>query len=118
MDERQRVEFGRRVRDARVARGLNQVQLAEVAGVAPNTVGSIELGRRSAQPQSVAAVMAALGMEPAHEAVVKNDLPKDVELVSQVVTMWLMGVPEGERRAAAVLDLVRFLAAPRDGVVP
>lgn len=107
MNEQQRAEFAHRVRDARAARGWNQVQLAEAAGVAPNTVVSIELGRRSPRPQSVAAVMEALDLEPATEP----ELPADVALVAELVTMWLMAIP-AERRAAAVLDLVQFLRTP------
>lgn len=110
MDEQQRAEFGRRVRDARVARGWNQIQLADAAGVAPNTVGSIELGKRSPQPQSVAAVMAALDLDPSTGVA---EVPADVALVAELVTLWMLEIPAA-KRARAVSDLVQFLHCPVD----
>lgn len=110
IDEIQRAAFGQRVRDARVSKGWNQTELAEAAGVAPNTIGSIESGKRAPQPHSVARVLAALELDPEPQAI-PSDLPADVELISNVVAQWLLAIPEGRARAAAVLDLVRFLGA-------
>lgn len=103
--------FGDRVREARLARGWNQTQLADAAHVAVNTISSIESGRRAAQPSKVAAVMDALGMDPDTGAV-REEIPEDVKLVVDVVAMWLLGIPAGEERAAAVLGLIRYLGTP------
>lgn len=111
MDQAQLAAFGRRVKEARRSRGMNQAQLAEAANIAVNTVSAIEQGKHAAHPSSLAAVMDALGLEPSTE-VERAEVPEDVRLVTQVVEMWLTGIPAGEERAAAVLGLVRYLGAP------
>lgn len=102
--------LGTRVREARIARGWNQEALAQAAGVAVNTISSLESGRRAAQPAKVAAVLEALEMDATPEPV--SDIPEDVRLVTDVVAMWLTGIPAGPERAAAVLALVQHLKSP------
>lgn len=99
------------VRRARKSREWSQDDLAREAGVAPGTVGSVELGR-NVRPGNLRAVLDALGIDPA----VMDDTPtaatvaedEDVQLVLDVIRKYLEGRPEGEERKAAVHALIRF----------
>ena len=51
---------GRRVREARQARGLTQPQLAEAAGIAPETISRLERGRQTPRLDHLIAVAAGL----------------------------------------------------------
>lgn len=57
-------DIGERVRTARKARGWSQERLAKEAGVSPNTVLSIEKGKRQAQSGKLRPVLDALGLAP------------------------------------------------------
>lgn len=113
MNEEQRIAVGQQIADARRARGWSQEVLATEAGVAPNTIGSMEAGR-STRPGSLGKVMKALGIEPAAEVAYREGLPADVHLVTEVVAMWLADMPEADR-PKAVLDLMRHLGTPPTG---
>jgi transcriptional regulator with XRE-family HTH domain len=52
--------FGRRVRELRLARGLSQEELAFRAGVHRTYLGSIERGERNPALKNIAAIAAAL----------------------------------------------------------
>lgn len=60
--EEQLSDIGQRVRAARDARGWSQARLAKEAGVSPNTVLSIENGKRPPRPGKLAAVLNTLGI--------------------------------------------------------
>jgi len=55
-------EFGRRVRELRLARGLSQEELAFRAGVHRTYLGGIERGERNPALRNIAAIAAALGV--------------------------------------------------------
>ena len=110
MDEAQRKSIARQVASARQARGWSQAALAQAAGVAPNTVGSIEAGH-PVRPGSLGKVMAALEIEPEIETAWRVGLPADVHLLVEAVALWFADVPEAER-PAEMLRLWRFLATP------
>lgn len=62
-DSEERV--GRRIARKRLARGLTQQGLADVAHVSKSLVQQVELGKRAATPPFVAAVASALQVDPA-----------------------------------------------------
>ena len=107
MDAQQRKQLGTQIRNAREAAGLSQARLAEIADMAPNTVGALENGK-PVQAETVGKVMAALGIEPAAEVARRQGMPSDVHLVTEVIGLWLYGMDEADR-PAAVLDLMRYL---------
>jgi len=56
--------FGRKLRQLRVARGLSQEQVAELAGLSTNAVGSFERGVRFPRDSSLDSLLDALSVEP------------------------------------------------------
>lgn len=112
MDKAQREQRAEQVRTERERRGLSQKALAELAGVAPNTIGAIEAAK-SVQVGNMGKVMNALEIEPISESLARQEMPQDVHLVTEVVSMWMQGIPK-DQRAAEVLELFRFLAQPKN----
>ena len=107
MDAEQRAAEGRRIAEVRGERGWSQKELAQKAGVAPNTVGSIEKGHE-AQAGKLAAVRGALGLTPLAAAQDEQGYPQDIQIVRDMIGMWLLGVPQ-ERRAEYAARLVRAI---------
>lgn len=107
MIEQARRSEGERIRTAREARGWTQKDLAEAAGVAPNTVGSIERGERS-QAGKLTAVRNALNLDSIAARQAKEGYPPDVEIVRDALGLWLMRYPEQERpeRVARVIAAI------------
>lgn len=64
------------LRSARRNKALSQRELAESAGVSPNTVGLLEAGRRGAYPSTLRKLAAALGVAPAALALRPGDRPR------------------------------------------
>ncbi len=56
--------IGERVRRARKAMALSQVQLGAAAGVSAGTIGNIEAGTFAPRPGTLTAIARALGVEP------------------------------------------------------
>lgn len=105
MSDLQVASTGAQVRRARKARGWTTQQLADEAGVAQGTVTRIENGRPT-RPGNLKAVLDALNLEPAHLAPIEPD--EAVTLALDLVSKWLMAMPEGERNHA-VHDLTRWI---------
>lgn len=61
---RGRVSFGLRVRSIRLAKGLSQEQLAELAGLHRTYVSSLERGQRNVGLDNVLALAQALNVSP------------------------------------------------------
>lgn len=57
-----RVEFGRRVRELRQARGISQERLAEIAEMHRTYVSSLERGQRNVSLENIHALADALGV--------------------------------------------------------
>ncbi len=55
-------QFGERVRELRLARGLSQEELASMAGVHRTYLGSIERAERNPSLKNIAAIADALGI--------------------------------------------------------
>lgn len=60
-----RTLFGSRLRELRLARGLSQERLAELANLHRNYVGSIERGERNISLLNIVALARALRIRPA-----------------------------------------------------
>lgn len=56
--------MGRRVREIRLARGLSQEQLADLARMDRTYVSGIERGKRNVGVENIARLASALGVEP------------------------------------------------------
>lgn len=106
MDATQRQRIGATVRQARKAKGWTNAALAEAAGVAPNTVSSIEAGKPT-RPGTLSAVMHALELQPLAD---HATYPQHVELVRDLVGQWLLNLPADERDAAE-RDLIRWVTS-------
>lgn len=107
MDAAQRQRLGALVRQRRKAAGWTNKELADAAGVAPNTISAIEAGR-SVRPGTLAAVFDALQIPPATET---TTYPQHVQLVQELVGQWLLNLPSEEHRAAAERALVTFITS-------
>lgn len=107
MDTQQREAIARQVRSEREMRGWSPERLAKEAGLVDKTIRSLEAGN-NVRPGSLAKALAALNIEPISEAAERGGEPADVHMVSEVVKMWLMGMPESER-PAAVFELMKHL---------
>jgi len=105
MSEIQVASTGAQVRRARKARGWTTQQLADEAGVAQGTVTRIENGRPT-RPGNLKAVLDALDLEPAHLS--RQEPDEAVSLALDLVSKWLMAMPEAERNHA-VHDLTRWI---------
>jgi transcriptional regulator with XRE-family HTH domain len=57
--------FGERVRSLRLAHGLSQERLAEIAGVHRTYLSSLERGERNVSLDNIYAIARALGVPPA-----------------------------------------------------
>lgn len=105
MENTHALDLGAQVRATRRARGLSSKRLAELAGVARNTLGRIENGEH-VMPGNLRAVLDALSISPLVES---NDYPAQIQLVGMFVQQWLSAVPEPERNHQ-IERLMRFCA--------
>ncbi len=55
---------GQRLRQLRQDQALSLRELAEMTGIAFDTINKLELGRREAQPRTIRKLAQALGVEP------------------------------------------------------
>src|SRR5689334_16600154 len=103
MDATQALRIGTEVRNARKSKGWTNAQLAEAAGVAPNTVSAVENGK-TVRAGNLRAVLDALDIEPTTAGASYSD---DVELIRDMVGQWLLALPDNERKDAQG-ELMRF----------
>lgn len=60
------IDFGRRVRDERIAQGLSQEDLANECDLHRTYIGSVERGERNVSLLNILIIAQALGLDPSH----------------------------------------------------
>lgn len=104
----QTMRLVQQLRQARKAKGWSQAQLAQEAGLAPNTVMRLESGQK-VRPGSLTAAMAALGVEHiADMDLERSDLSDAQQLVLEITEQWIKALPPAEVDQAA-RDLTRWI---------
>lgn len=90
------------VREARKARKWTQADLARAANVSLRSVSGLERGEVVPQSGTLRAIMRALGLEDAagdaQAEATRDEWAPDVRVFLDVVGLFLMTMPEGERR--------------------
>lgn len=109
--DRKLTELGARVKAARMAQGWTVKEAAKLAGVAPNTFTSVELGRGT-RPGNLRAVLDLVGIEPLADTR-EPDPDEGVRLALDLVEQWLHGIDDDAERTRAVHELTRFVMIPR-----
>ncbi len=104
MDATQMSDLGARVKAARDDRGWSQERLAKEAGVSPNTVGSLELGKHETQPEKMRKILNALGIHPTATVLELGALPMDVQAFVRVSIERLL-LLDDDTRARTLADL-------------
>lgn len=115
MDSQQRAELGRRIKEARLARGWSQARLGQEAGVAENTVMNMERGSAS-QTAKMRAVMDALEIMPPATVLPLEGVTEDVRIFLTVALQRLR-VLDDDQRARVLADMYPrlLLAADNNG---
>jgi transcriptional regulator with XRE-family HTH domain len=111
MDADQLAEIGRRVVEAREARGWNQRQLADATELTDSTIRKVEKGN-SVKPGTLRKVLDAVGIEPLVEQQERIGYPRDVQALLDLVGMYLVALPESERVRVA-FETTQFLNSRR-----
>lgn len=115
MDLSQRQEVAQEILVARESRGWSAATLAKKAGISPTTMTKVS-NAESVHPGTISKLRDALGIEPLTVVGAREGYPADVELVRDVVAMWLMAVPADER-PAAVKEFIASIVTTRPGFV-
>lgn len=100
---------GRRLAQARIARGYTQEALAEAIGIEPVSLSRLETGDRALSLTTLALIADALGLGLGHLVGVEADLPKP-DLAPQEAELLRGFVKLPAPKRDLVLRLVRELA--------
>jgi putative transcriptional regulator len=112
---------GRRIREERLKNGMNQTQLAEKAGIALDTVSTLERGEHSPRPSTMRKLARALGMsirdlyeDPAVLAG-KAEAPQDSGQVQPVEGQLWVEVDKDQSVAEVFREIVEGGELPSSG---
>lgn len=98
-----RIEIGRKIREARHQKGFTQGALAETAGIGETYISEIERGVKVPSLSLFVKIISALDISA--DFVLRDALPAGKELVYDEVTELLDGLTPKQRRAAIdILD--------------
>lgn len=113
MDEQARIEWARKIKPARLAKGLTQGDLAEMSGVAIRTIGNIETGKMVPQDANLRKLMMALDLldDPA------DDYPDWVSEWLAVIGPLIQQIPQPPRNAVMTDVVVMLASAIKDSNV-
>ena len=112
MDAQHADAVGEQIVAAREAKGWTQAQLAKETGLTDSTIRKVERGER-VRPGTLRRILDEVGVEPAAEVQSRVGFPPDVQVVLDLVGMYLVALPE-EERAAVAYSITRMLME-RDG---
>ncbi len=76
------MDYGKALRIARAAAGLQQQELAKKAGLTPGYISLVEMGRRKPSPAALRKLSRALGIPP-HLLTLLATEPEDADLLDQ-----------------------------------
>ena len=76
------MDYGKALRIARAAAGLQQQELAKKAGLTPGYISLVEMGRRNPSPGALRKLSRALGIPP-HLLTLLATEPEDADLLDQ-----------------------------------
>lgn len=107
VNQEQLRQLGHKVVEVRKAKGWNQAALAEQAGMTDTTIRKIERGD-SVSAKYLRRVLDVLEIEPLAETYARVGYPADVELVRDLIGMYLVAIPQ-EDRAGVAHDITAFL---------
>lgn len=102
MDADERRAWGPLIREARKAQGLDQEDLAEMAGTTRRTIGSIERGDTTAQTDVLRRILTALGLTETLE--LDPDVKNFVAMIGPLLQR--LGADERARLMPAIVRLV------------
>lgn len=106
LDAAGRAALGEKVRELRIALGLKQSEVAEAAGVALKTYGTLERGQRAAQPDNLRKVLEVLGVPQVTDL---DRYDEDTRVFIATTAPIFQQLPR-RLRANAQLDVVSMLA--------
>lgn len=109
MDAQQAARLGAQVRQARKRHPWTVRELAEAAGIAPNTVTAIEAGK-NVRPGNLRAVLDALGIDPLSSDDSASSADQDIALAQSIIAQWLRRQSADDRREM-IRGLMRMVAA-------
>ena len=98
------MKIGSRVKQARLAKHLTQMQLAEVAGISVSFLSNIENGRQSMNLRALIAISDALNVSA--DWLIK-DIPHSASRIAEEIESELVSCTPKEREA--ILELVQLM---------
>lgn len=107
MNPRQREEFRDLVIVAMARKSWDAATTAKAAGISETTMGRVRHAQ-SVAPGTIGKVCAALDIEPLAEAQANEGYSDDIELVRDLVGMYLRDF-DGETRLLKIRDLIKYM---------
>lgn len=108
MDPKQREEFRDIVIVAMARKGWTAAQTAEAAGISETTIARVRHAQAVA-PGTIGKVCLALGIEPLAEAQANEGYSDDIELVRDLVGMYLREF-EPDERLLKIRALIKYMS--------
>lgn len=99
------VNIGRRIREARLASGMTQVQLAEAAGISATHLGDIETGRSSFKVEVLLKLTKALNVSA--DYLLQTAVPQTIGMHGEELAQLFTDCSEDE--IAAIMRMAREL---------
>lgn len=84
MDKSLLLQMGERISTRRKQLRLTQAELAEIAGVTPQTISTAELGLKALRPANIVNICAALGISPDYLLLGKTSSEDRLLLVQKI----------------------------------